>query len=132
MECSLRVNIEPGLLLLGDNVRLREVLVGFLANSVTHGKGPLLEVQLKKYNSKTITLMFKDQGKGIATDKLGRIFNHFLDRKTPESQTIPNEGMSLYLCKAIIEHHKGYIDVQSALNEGTVFTIFLPAIDDVI
>ena len=64
-----------------------------------------------------------DNGKGIAPEDIHHIFKRFYRSNT--SLNTPGIGLGLPLTKSIVEGQGGTISVQSALNEGTVFTISL-------
>ncbi len=68
-----------------------------------------------------IIVEFKDSGKGIPPDLLGKIFE-------PGFTTSPGgTGMGMFIVRKIVEDHGGFIDVTSAVDLGTVVTIYLPA-----
>jgi len=64
-----------------------------------------------------------DNGKGISQEKLTRIFEPFFTTKSAGRGT----GLGLSVCHRIIKKHGGLISVESKLNQGTKFTISLPA-----
>jgi signal transduction histidine kinase/CheY-like chemotaxis protein len=70
-----------------------------------------------------IKIAIVDQGKGIKDEDLPRIFDPFFTTK----QFGTGGGLGLTTCNSIIKKHNGLIDVQSELNIGTTFTIYLPA-----
>jgi len=66
------------------------------------------------------TISVSDSGKGISAENLPNIFRPFFTTKGHGT------GLGLSLAHRIIEDHGGLIDVQSTLDSGTTFTIFLP------
>lgn len=62
----------------------------------------------------------KVYGKGIAKEDISHIFERFYKGKNSYNESI---GIGLALAKAIIENNKGYIDVESEVNKGTLFII---------
>lgn len=68
-----------------------------------------------------IKIVFTDSGVGIPQENLNRIFDPFFTTKEKGS------GLGLASAFSIVRMHGGYIDVQSKLHEGSVFTIYLPA-----
>ncbi|MCF6335820.1 MAG: ATP-binding protein [Spirochaetales bacterium] len=70
----------------------------------------------KKYLSLSIT----DTGKGISDENLSRIYDPYFSTKSRGS------GLGLFTSFSILQKHEGYLDVNSTINQGTVFTLFLP------
>jgi signal transduction histidine kinase len=72
-----------------------------------------------------LRLDVKDNGIGIPEDCLEHIFDRFyrVERKV---HTIKGTGLGLTIVKKIIERHNGKITVDSALGQGSTFSIFLP------
>lgn len=65
-----------------------------------------------------------DNGPGIAPEKLDRIFQPFVSTKGK------GMGLGLAICREIAEAHAGRLEVQSALGEGTTFTLRIPLYGD--
>jgi signal transduction histidine kinase len=63
-----------------------------------------------------------DEGKGIPEEFLEKIFDPFFTTRKNEG----GNGLGLAIVKQIITRHKGFIDVTSKLNKGTIFNIRLP------
>ncbi|MCX7914523.1 MAG: ATP-binding protein, partial [Thermodesulfovibrionales bacterium] len=68
-----------------------------------------------------VRIYIKDSGKGIAKENIDRIFEPYFTTK--EEGT----GLGLAVVYSIIKRHRGYIDVESKIGEGTTFTFYLPA-----
>ena len=71
-----------------------------------------------------IEISVKDTGMGISPDALLHIFEPFFTTKTPGKGT----GLGLAQVYGIVKQHKGFIDVQSTLGQGTTFIIYLPGL----
>lgn len=67
-----------------------------------------------------LTIRFIDAGSGMSLDTLARIFDPFFTTKSQGT------GLGLSIANAIVESHRGMIEVDSCLGEGSVFTISLP------
>lgn len=80
---------------------------------------PLLELPEGDWVVMTIT----DQGIGIADEVRSHLFEPFFTTKPPGKGT----GLGLAQVYGIVKQHHGYIDVHSQVNNGTTFTIYLPA-----
>ncbi|MFW2372232.1 MAG: ATP-binding protein [Gammaproteobacteria bacterium] len=70
----------------------------------------------------SVFIKIQDTGKGIPEDQINRIFDPFFTSKPVGSGT----GLGLSLSYTIIEKHNGKIEVESTVNVGTTFTVWLP------
>lgn len=70
-----------------------------------------------------------DTGIGIPTASIPRLFDEFYRVKTPETRQITGSGLGLSIVKRIAEAHHGYVEVESELGQGSIFSVFLPAAD---
>jgi signal transduction histidine kinase len=74
-----------------------------------------------------LVLVVRDEGQGIAAEKLPRIFDAFYSTKDgPDETGKGGTGLGLSSCRGIVEAHHGRIRVQSTVGKGTAFTILLP------
>jgi signal transduction histidine kinase len=71
-----------------------------------------------------VTVHFKDSGPGIPLESLPLIFERFY--RVRSEKTVTGSGLGLYICKQIIQAHRGKIWAESAPGEGTSFFIQLP------
>ena len=69
-------------------------------------------------------IAFHDQGPGIDSESLPFIFDRFY--RARNEKTITGTGLGLYICKQIIEAHRGKIWAESNPGQGTTFFIELP------
>jgi signal transduction histidine kinase len=70
-----------------------------------------------------------DTGSGIPEKLISKIFEPFFTTKgTAKPGETKGTGLGLAICREIIEHHKGRIQVQSAVGKGTTFIICLPGV----
>ena len=73
-----------------------------------------------------LAISFKDNGAGIPSENLAKIFDPYYSTKDTYSQK--GLGLGLAVCYSVIKRHKGLITVQSQAGEGTTFQIYLPAV----
>jgi signal transduction histidine kinase/CheY-like chemotaxis protein len=73
-----------------------------------------------------VCLSVSDTGCGIAPELLPRIFDPFFTTKEIGKGT----GLGLATVYGVVKQHNGWVDVQSAINQGTIFRIFLPVCRD--
>ena len=67
-----------------------------------------------------------DSGSGISEADQLQLFNPFFRTHSATAQAIPGTGLGLTITKAIVDAHKGSIDVHSAVGRGTTFNVLLP------
>ncbi len=127
---ALRVQIQPDLSVMGDQVQLEQVLLNLLINArqAMLGKGGSLTVKAGVIDETgELRLQVIDTGPGIPEKVLPRIFQPFFTTKgTARRGETKGTGLGLSICKDIIEHHHGRIEVQSEPGRGTTFSIYLP------
>jgi PAS domain S-box-containing protein len=127
---SIRVELEmtPGLHPVhADPTQLHQVLLNLCVNARdAMPKGGVL--RLRAVNTANdeplVRIEVEDTGTGIPANLLGKIFDPFFTSKEPGKGT----GLGLSTALAIVRGHGGSLEVSSVPGEGTVFTVFLPAL----
>ncbi len=110
--------------ILGDNSQLQQVFMNIIFNAVQAMKevGKLtINIWHHKKNDMVI-VEISDTGCGIPENLIGHIFDPFFTTKEVGEGT----GLGLAIAYGIITRHKGRMDVQSKVNEGTTVTIKIP------
>ncbi len=80
-------------------------------------------IQVKSFQKgREIRVSITDNGQGIPPDGINRIFEPFYTTKDPGKGT----GLGLSICHRIVKQHGGYIEVDSQVGKGTIFTVVLP------
>lgn len=115
-----------------DRRQMEQVLINLLNNSVDAvGPQGKIYISLEKVkitnssegeNVERIVISVEDNGTGISEENIPKIFNPFFSTKSKTKGT----GLGLAITKAIVNRHKGKIEVESKPGEGTKFSIFLP------
>jgi two-component system NtrC family sensor kinase len=113
-------------LIVGDPIRLRQMLGNLLENAIkyTPSKGEVL-IEAHTENDQVI-LRVSDNGFGIPTADQSYLFDKFF-RASNVPDDLPGTGLGLSIVKSIVENHQGRVWVDSAVGEGTTFTIVFPA-----
>ena len=119
--------VEPAVVL-GDELRLRELLLNLVDNAVKYSRpGGKVEIALVREGA-TARLSVTDQGIGMAPEEQGRIFDRFYRTDAARAHFKKGTGLGLSICKWIAEAHHGRIEVQSQVGEGSRFTVVLPVV----
>lgn len=110
-----------------DETRLRQILVNLLSNAIKYTDKGKVTLSVD-YKSATSTLVFKiqDSGIGIDINELDKIFMPFQQITRPNSG-LQGTGLGLSITKRLVELMDGSIKVQTCLNSGSLFTVFLHA-----
>lgn len=122
---------DQSLIVEGDTARLHQAIANLLTNARLHNPtGTRIHVRAIRTDD-TVRIVVRDDGQGIAGEHLTRIFERFYRADSSRSRTANRDngsGLGLSIVKAIVEAHHGNISVKSALDEGTEFTLDLPAL----
>ncbi len=103
-----------------DPNRVKEAIVNIITNAVQALSGAGAIVIRTFARDHEVLLEIRDTGKGIPKEELPSIFNPFYTTKSSGT------GLGLAITHRIVQEHKGRIEVESKLDEGTVFRIYLP------
>jgi two-component system sensor histidine kinase KdpD len=109
--------------LFGDGVRLAQVFENLFTNALKYAPGSPIDILLRQVGN-NIVISFIDHGPGIAKESLPLIFERFY--RVRGEKTVTGTGLGLYICKQIIQAHRGKIWAESTPGHGTTFLIELP------
>jgi signal transduction histidine kinase len=114
-----------GVCALADRNRLRQVAANLLDNAIKYTPaGGRVEMETRREAGEAV-LTVRDTGAGIPPDDLPRIWERLY--RGDRSRSERGLGLGLSLVKAVVEAHGGRVDVQSAPDRGSTFTVRLPA-----
>ena len=122
----LKSNIDPNLWLVkADKGQLSQVISNIIINAhqamPEGGQITIGAENSKNEDGRYIKITIQDEGKGIESQYIDKIFDPYFSTKQKGS------GLGLTSTYSIIKKHKGKIKVKSELSKGTLFTIYLPA-----
>lgn len=138
------VSIKPGkgpLRIMGDESHLSRAISNLLQNAAEamDKKGQVTVKTFKKHLNASLAgyetvpkgdyavIEIADEGEGMTKEQLGRIFEPFYTRKQRSDRS--GSGLGLSVVNGIIKDHAGFIDVDSEVGKGSVFTVYLPLIE---
>jgi CheY-like chemotaxis protein/HPt (histidine-containing phosphotransfer) domain-containing protein/two-component sensor histidine kinase len=116
--------------LLGDPVRIRQIITNLVANGIKFtDKGMVtLQISLLHQENETATVQFKvtDTGIGIPADLQSRLFRPFSQADGSTTRRYGGTGLGLAICKQLTELMGGEIDVESHPGQGSTFRFSIP------
>ena len=115
--------------IVGDPVRLHQVLVNLIDNAIKFSSNGIVSIGLKlntKESGNFMTFEIKDTGAGIDSKKLKTIFNPYVQENETTSRQYGGTGLGLSICKNIIEIMNGEISVSSTVGVGSLFSFTIP------
>jgi two-component system OmpR family sensor kinase len=112
---------------LGDESRLKQVVLNLVQNALNAGADRITMSLLKEKN--TVRLEVLDNGPGIPTEAIPHLFDRFYRVDGARSTRGNGSGLGLAIVKWIVQQHHGEVMVESRVGEGTVFTVLLPALN---
>jgi signal transduction histidine kinase len=122
---EIRVTADNNIFLTGDRLMLQMAINNLLDNAIKYsGKEGKIEVEVKLANGE-ITILVKDDGKGIPDNEKTTIFNKFYRLGNLHTREAKGTGLGLYLTKKIVEQHNGRISVRNNDPRGSIFEVKL-------
>jgi heavy metal sensor kinase len=113
--------------LTADPNRMRQILANLLDNAIKYTpSGGRIDIEAHQRGQKIVVLV-KDTGIGIHPEELPRIWDRLY--RGDQSRSQKGLGLGLSLVKAIVQAHKGHIEVFSEPGKGSTFSISLPSGD---
>lgn len=124
---TLKGQVEPGTdPALFDAKQIGRVLGNLVENAIRYSP-PGSSVQIMAKQTKYgLVVAVADTGDGIDAEDLPRIFEQFYRGEKSRNRATGGSGLGLAISKAIVESHRGRLDVRSERNIGTTFQFILP------
>ena len=129
---SSRRAVEPSapLVTLVDPERMVQVLNNLVGNAIRYtpeGGEVVVSVGKKEMDGRAwATVTVADTGMGIPEEELPHIFERFFRGEKPRAMQLSGTGLGLAIVKEIVELHGGRVTVESQMDVGTIFTVWLP------
>jgi PAS domain S-box-containing protein len=125
LELTVRADQNIPAYVLGDESRLRQVLLNLLNNAIKFTRSGhvalAVEHQASSPNGEQLRFAISDTGIGIPDDQRNRLFQRFSQVDGSTSREFGGSGLGLAICKRLIELMGGQIGVESKVGEGSTF-----------
>lgn len=113
-------------MVIGDKEHLHNVFNNLMDNAIKYKKEkPIIHISTKN-EGKGIIITVADEGIGMTKDVQKKIFEKFYRVPTGNIHNVKGFGLGLAYVKAMIQAHMGHIAVESELNHGSRFIVYLP------
>lgn len=130
IEIKHNIDKEARIVLLGDPVRLNQILMNLIGNALkfTFSGEIVVDVRVAKRQKDKLFVKFsvRDSGIGIPKDKLDVIFESFRQADESVTRRFGGTGLGLTICKQLTEMQGGTISVKSEEGKGTAFSFIIP------
>ncbi|MCK6548400.1 ATP-binding protein [Myxococcota bacterium] len=128
---ALTLDVAPDVpdFVLGDELRLRQVLVNLVGNGVKFappGVGAHVRIHIRSAGEARVRIEVADDGPGIPADRRERLFRPFSQLDASTTRTFGGTGLGLAISKRLVELMGGEIGVDSDEGRGATFWITLP------
>jgi signal transduction histidine kinase/CheY-like chemotaxis protein len=116
--------------LLGDEIRLRQVILNVLSNAVKYTRRGFVSFsvsgEIKEDDTVLLTIDVTDSGRGIKPEDMERLFDEFTQLDLNANKGVEGTGLGLAITRNLVKAMNGDIDVQSEYKKGSTFTITIP------
>jgi signal transduction histidine kinase len=127
-SANVRLTFEPqpGLPpVLGEVNQLAQVVTNLIGNALNYTPAGYVRVNTCRADDQ-VCLQIEDTGIGIEPDDVPYIFDRFYRGQRSQRSGTPGTGLGLAIVKEIVDLHQGRIEVESGINRGTRFSVWLP------
>jgi two-component system phosphate regulon sensor histidine kinase PhoR len=126
-NCEFSVTVaEPGASITADKDAMVTVLVNLLDNAYKY-TGDEKRIALRVFGRDgQVCFAVKDNGIGMTKRQVKRVFDRFFQADSSLARRVEGCGLGLAIVKFIVDAHKGAIDVESKVGEGSEFTVKIP------
>ena len=127
MHIGFRFETEPAPVW-ADEERILQVLNELVSNALKFSPPEtVIRLAAHPFGTSEVCFTVEDQGRGIAAEKLDRVFDRFQQGDASDSRALGGTGLGLALCRSIVEQHGGRIWAESTPGQGSRFHFTLPA-----
>lgn len=130
LDFTVEIDDDVDHVILGDGLRLQQILTNLLGNAVKFTESGFINVQIKKVRENAdlvfLEISVEDSGIGIPEDKIEVIFETFTRVFDAKQKTFGGTGLGLAITKQLVQLHGGNIKVKSELGEGSIFICEIP------
>ncbi len=110
---------------MGDKVRLQQLFTNLIDNAIKYTSRGTIRVTVEK-DEGAVAVKVSDTGMGIPEEEREKIFKRFYRMDKSRSKETGGVGLGLSIAEWVARAHQGRIEVDSKVNQGSTFTVYLP------
>ncbi|MDQ6903247.1 MAG: HAMP domain-containing histidine kinase, partial [Bacteroidota bacterium] len=110
----------------GDKEKMVQVINNLLSNARKYSQNAARIIVTIEVQGDGVQLSVQDFGIGIPEEEQKHIFKQFYRVNGATQSTYPGMGIGLYICSEFIKGHDGRIRVESTIDQGSIFYIWIP------
>ena len=110
----------------GDRTELLQLVDNLVGNALRYGRKGRPVTVLLEAEGRMLHLAVRDEGEGIAPEHIPRLTQRFYRVDAGRSRAAGGTGLGLAIVKHIVERHRGALEIESKVGEGTVVQVRLP------
>ena len=122
---NLVIQVPPALEIFVDRDKFYRIFSNLLSNAIRYTDQGNITIS-SEIKNRSLIVYFSDSGQGIEPKNLERIFDRFYRTDAARSRVGGGTGLGLAITRAIVQAHRGTIEVTSKINKGTTFIITIP------
>lgn len=129
LEFVVRVDTEIPRGLVGDEIRIKQIMINLLTNAVkyTNEGGIMLRVSQTVHGyGINLNVAVEDSGIGIKKENLDKLFTSFQQVDAKKNRTVEGTGLGLVITKRLVNSMGGFIRVKSDYGKGSTFSFVIP------
>ena len=131
IEFKLNINENIPSYLMGDELRIKQILNNLLSNSIKYTMKGTVILSIfseagKNDNEIILVISVSDTGQGMTKEQISRLFDEFTQFNVKANRKTEGTGLGMSITKKLVDLMNGNIHVESELAKGSVFTIRLP------
>ncbi len=123
-EINLIIDIKENEKIYADKQELKRVFINLLGNAISYTSQDKSISIYTEIDYNFINILIKDEGKGIPSEDIPKLFNRFSQGTSKKRST--GTGLGLFLSRQIVEAHGGNISLESEYGNGSVFKFSIP------
>jgi len=122
---ALEIGPMEEITVIGDKMRLQQLFTNLIDNAIKYTSKGSIRVTVER-SERAALVRIKDTGIGIPKEEQEKIFTRFYRMEKSRSKETGGVGLGLSIVEWIVHAHHGRIEVDSELNKGSTFTVYLP------